>query len=91
MPLLSLAIWVPIAAALLVLAAGGDRNAALQRQLALVGAVAGFLVTILIYAGFNPALPGMQFVELAPWITIATLDSCASMGWAAMVPRLMKE
>jgi NADH-quinone oxidoreductase subunit M len=68
MPLLSLAIWVPIAAALLVLAAGGDRNAALQRQLALVGAVAGFLVTIPIYAGFNPALPGMQFVELAPWI-----------------------
>jgi NADH-quinone oxidoreductase subunit M len=68
MPLLSLAIWVPIAAALLVLAAGGDRNAALQRQLALVGAVAGFLVTIPIYAGFNPALPGMQFVELVPWI-----------------------
>jgi NADH-quinone oxidoreductase subunit M len=68
MPLLSLAIWVPIAAALLVLAAGGDRNAALQRQLALVGAVAGFLVTIPIYAGFNPALPGMQFVELMPWI-----------------------
>ncbi|HEX9183602.1 MAG TPA: NADH-quinone oxidoreductase subunit M [Burkholderiales bacterium] len=68
MPLLSLAIWVPIAAALLVLAAGGDRNAPLQRLLALVGAVAGFVVTIPIYAGFNPALPGMQFVELVPWI-----------------------
>jgi NADH-quinone oxidoreductase subunit M len=68
MPLLSLAIWVPIAAALLVLAAGGDRNAQLQRQIALAGALAGFLVTIPLYTGFNAALPGMQFVELVPWI-----------------------
>jgi NADH-quinone oxidoreductase subunit M len=68
MPLLSLAIWVPIAAALLVLAAGGDRNAQLQRTLALAGAVAGFLVTIPLYAGFKPEVAGMQFVELAPWI-----------------------
>jgi NADH-quinone oxidoreductase subunit M len=68
MPLLSLAIWVPIAAALLVLAAGGDRNAPLQRTLALAGAVAGFLVTIPLYAGFKPELAGMQFVELVPWI-----------------------
>jgi NADH-quinone oxidoreductase subunit M len=68
MPLLSLAIWVPIAAALLVLAAGGDSKAPLQRTIALVGALAGFLVTIPLYAGFNSALPGMQFVELVPWI-----------------------
>jgi NADH-quinone oxidoreductase subunit M len=68
MPLLSLAIWVPIAAALLVLAAGGDRNAPLQRTLALAGAVAGFLVTIPLYVGFKPELAGMQFVELVPWI-----------------------
>jgi NADH-quinone oxidoreductase subunit M len=68
MPLLSLAIWVPIAAALLVLAAGGDRNAPLQRTLALAGALAGFLVTIPLYVGFKPELAGMQFVELLPWI-----------------------
>ena len=67
-PLLSLAIWVPIAAALLVLAAGGDRNAPLQRALALAGALLGFLVTLPLYAGFDLAQPGMQFVELAPWI-----------------------
>jgi NADH-quinone oxidoreductase subunit M len=66
--LLSLAIWVPIAAALLVLAAGGDRQAPRQRTIALVGALAGFLVTIPLYAGFNAGLPGMQFVELVPWI-----------------------
>ena len=68
MPLLSLAIWVPVAAALLVLAAGGDRNAPLQRAIALVGALFGFLVTIPLYAGFRPELGGMQFVELVNWI-----------------------
>ena len=68
MPYLSLAIWVPIAAALLVLAAGGDRSAPLQRTIALVGALAGFLVTIPLYAGFDAAKAGMQFVELVPWI-----------------------
>jgi NADH-quinone oxidoreductase subunit M len=68
MPLLSLAIWVPIAAALLVLAAGGDRNAPLQRMIALLGSIAGFLVTIPLYTGFKPELAGMQFVELVNWI-----------------------
>jgi NADH-quinone oxidoreductase subunit M len=68
MPLLSLAIWVPIAAALLVLAAGGDRRAPLQRVLALAGAVLGFLVTIPLYTGFDLGAGGMQFVEFVPWI-----------------------
>jgi NADH-quinone oxidoreductase subunit M len=68
LPLLSLAIWVPIAAALLVLAAGGDRNAPLQRAIALVGALFGFLVTLPLYAGFKPELAGMQFEELVNWI-----------------------
>jgi len=68
MPLLSLAIWVPIAAALLVLAAGGDRHAPLQRAIALAGALFGFLVTLPLYAGFKPELAGMQFVELVNWI-----------------------
>ena len=67
-PYLSLAIWVPIAAGLLVLAAGGDRNAPAQRWIALGGAVAGFLVTIPLYTGFDPGSVGMQFVELHPWI-----------------------
>jgi NADH-quinone oxidoreductase subunit M len=67
-PLLSLAIWVPIGAALLVLAAGGDRNAPLQRLIALAGALAGLLVTLPLYAGFDTGSAQMQFVELAPWI-----------------------
>jgi NADH-quinone oxidoreductase subunit M len=66
--LLSLAIWIPIAAGLVVLAVGGDRTAPLQRWIALAGAVLGFLVTIPLYAGFNLSSAEMQFVELTPWI-----------------------
>ncbi len=67
-PLLSLAIWVPILAGLVVLATGSDRNAPLARALSLIGAVAGLLVTIPLYTGFDLQTPAMQFVELKPWI-----------------------
>ena len=66
--LLSLSIWVPILAGLLALATGGDRNAAMARAIALVGALLGFLVTIPLYTGFDPQSSAMQFVELVPWI-----------------------
>ncbi|MBM3391547.1 MAG: NADH-quinone oxidoreductase subunit M [Betaproteobacteria bacterium] len=68
LPLLSLAIWLPIIGGLLVLATGSDRNAGLARPLALVVAIAGFLVTIPLYIGFNPTTSEMQFAELRPWI-----------------------
>ena len=68
MPLLSLAIWVPIFAGVAVLLTGADRNAPLARALALAGAVAGLLVTLPLYTGFDLTTPQMQFVELASWI-----------------------
>jgi len=68
LPLLSLAIWVPIIGGLLVLATGSDRNAGLARPLALAVAIAGFLVTIPLYTGFGLATSEMQFAELRPWI-----------------------
>ncbi|WP_291995171.1 NADH-quinone oxidoreductase subunit M [Candidatus Accumulibacter sp. ACC003] len=67
-PLLSLAIWVPILAGFVVLATGSDRNAPLARMLALSGAVAGLLVAIPLYTGFDVHTPAMQFVELHSWI-----------------------
>jgi NADH-quinone oxidoreductase subunit M len=67
-PLLSLAIWIPIVAGLLVLATGGDARAPQQRWIALLGALAGFLITIPLYTGFDTATSAMQFVELSPWI-----------------------
>ena len=68
MPLLSLAIWVPVFSGLVVLATGPDRNAPLARMLALFGAIVGFLITIPLYTGFDLTTPAMQFVELVPWI-----------------------
>jgi NADH-quinone oxidoreductase subunit M len=73
-PLLSLAIWVPILAGLVVLATGSDRNAPLARMLALLGALAGFLVTVPLYTGFDLSTPAMQFVELSPWITLFNIN-----------------
>ena len=67
-PLLSLVIWLPIAAGIAVLATGGDRNANLARMIALVGSVLGFLVAIPLYTGFNALHGGMQFTEMAPWV-----------------------
>jgi len=67
-PLLTLAIWIPIVAGLFVLATGSDRNAPRARMLSLVGAVAGLLVTIPLYTGFDLQTPAMQFVELKSWI-----------------------
>jgi NADH-quinone oxidoreductase subunit M len=52
-PLLSLAIWVPILAGLRRPGTGSDRNAPLARMLALIGAIAGLLVTIPLYTGIS--------------------------------------
>ncbi|SOD41263.1 NADH-quinone oxidoreductase subunit M [Nitrosovibrio sp. Nv4] len=68
LPLLSLVIWLPILAGIGVLATGGDRNAHLARWIALIGAVAGFLVAIPLYTQFDPLTNAMQFVEYNLWI-----------------------
>ena len=68
MPYLSLAIWVPIVAGLFVLALSRDRDATAARWLALVGAVAGFAVTIPLYTRFALGTAEMQFVETVEWI-----------------------
>jgi NADH-quinone oxidoreductase subunit M len=65
---LSLSVWVPIVAGIIVLAAGGDSHAREARVVALVGAVAGFLVTLPLAWGFDTGTSRMQFVELKPWI-----------------------
>ena len=68
LPYLSLAIWVPIVAGLLVLAVHRDGDAAAARWLALVGALAGFAVTIPLYTRFALGTAEMQFVETIEWI-----------------------
>jgi NADH-quinone oxidoreductase subunit M len=68
LPLLSTVIWLPILAGVVVLFTGSDRNAGLARAIALVGAVAGFLVAIPLYSRFDAAATGFQFEEIVPWI-----------------------
>lgn len=67
-PWLTLAICVPIVFGLLVLALGRDDRPGLTRGLSLIGALAGFLVTIPLYTGFDAGTAQMQFVEKASWI-----------------------
>jgi len=67
-PWLSLAIWIPIAFGVAILATGRDRHAGVVRSIALAGSLLGLLVTIPLYAGFDPASADLQFVEKAVWI-----------------------
>jgi NADH-quinone oxidoreductase subunit M len=66
-PILSVLVWLPIAAGLLLLLIG-DRNAPLARWLALATSVATFVVSVILWNEFDPAVATMQFVELQPWI-----------------------
>jgi NADH-quinone oxidoreductase subunit M len=68
LPLLSISIWLPIAFGMIVLVTGGDGRASLQRWIALAGAIAGFMVTIPLYTGFDAQTSEMQFAELLRWM-----------------------
>ncbi len=68
MPLLSLAIWLPILSGVLLLALGRDERAGWVRWSALVASLASLLVTVPLVMRFNPATASMQFVERYPWI-----------------------
>ena len=61
-------------AAVAVLLTGSDRNAALARWFALVGSLAGFLVALPLWTGFDRSLPGMQFQEVVPWIETLNIN-----------------
>ena len=68
MGLLSLAIWLPIFAGVVLLAIGRDENAGAVRWLSLVAAFASFLATLPLITGFDTATAKMQFVEKLAWI-----------------------
>ena len=65
MGLLSLAIWMPIAFGVLLLVLGRDEQARVVRWVALIGALASFLVTLPLYTGFKLGTAAMQFVGVA--------------------------
>jgi len=65
---LSLAIWLPIFAGIVLLVLGRDAQANAVRWVALVAAVAGFVVTVPLITGFDATTASMQFVEDLAWI-----------------------
>ncbi len=65
---LSTVVWLPILAGVIVLLTGSDRNAVVARWLALIGALAGFVVALPLWTGFDRTVSGMQFEEFRPWI-----------------------
>lgn len=67
MGLLSLAIWMPIAFGVVLLVLGRDEHAGIVRWLALIGALASFLLTLPLYANFRLDTAAMQFVEYRVW------------------------
>jgi NADH-quinone oxidoreductase subunit M len=73
LPVISVAIWLPIIFGVLVLATGDDKNAPLARNLALLGSILGFLVTLPLYSGFNITTSAMQFEELHNWIPLFSI------------------
>ena len=68
MGLLSVAIWLPVAIGVLLLALGRDAYASTVRWVALLGAVVSFLVTIPLITRFDLATAAMQFTENMAWI-----------------------
>jgi len=67
LPLLSIAIWLPVFGGLAVLIAG-TRGDGAARATALVVAAASFLASLPLYTGFDHGTAAMQFVERSPWI-----------------------
>lgn len=74
LPWLTLSIFVPVIFGLLVLLIGRDDHPGPARVLSLIGSIAGFLVTLPLYTGFNPHTADMQFVENKPWIDTFNLN-----------------
>ncbi|QOC22080.1 NADH-quinone oxidoreductase subunit M [Wenzhouxiangella sp. AB-CW3] len=66
-PLLSLLIWIPIVAAFGV-AALGVRAPKLVRPVALIVALVSFVLSLVLYAGFDVTTSAMQFQEKTVWI-----------------------
>jgi NADH-quinone oxidoreductase subunit M len=68
MGLLSLAIWLPIASGLLLVALGRDRHVNVVRWTALLLALVSFAVTLPLVQSFQLGTAAMQFQEFMPWI-----------------------
>jgi NADH-quinone oxidoreductase subunit M len=68
MGLLSVAIWLPVVLGAVLLGVGRDEHAGVVRWVALLGAIASFLVTLPLIGNFDLGTAAMQFQENLSWI-----------------------
>ncbi|MBF8297586.1 MAG: nuoM [candidate division NC10 bacterium] len=66
-PILSTLIALPLLGAMLLVLVDGAREGLIKR-IALAVSCLGFLLSLIVYARFDPTVAGMQFVERVPWI-----------------------
>lgn len=63
-PILSLTVWLPIIAGALIIAAGNSH----ARKFAMGASIVTFLVSLLLYTGFDTTTSDMQFTENLAWL-----------------------
>jgi NADH-quinone oxidoreductase subunit M len=68
-PILSLTIFIPLAAGLLILLYPQDKKT-WPRVTALAASVITFLLTIIVYLRYDVAQAGYQFIEKLPWMAV---------------------
>ncbi|MBI3187342.1 MAG: NADH-quinone oxidoreductase subunit M [Gammaproteobacteria bacterium] len=68
LPLLSLVVWLPIIGGMVILLAGDQGDASGTKRLALMFALATFVLSLGLYTGFDASTADMQFVERYTWI-----------------------
>jgi NADH-quinone oxidoreductase subunit M len=73
LPILSLTIWLPILGGIAVLGSG-DKAPDVSRWTALVFSVVTFLMSLILWAGFDISTAAMQFTETARWIPSFNVD-----------------
>ncbi|GBD44529.1 NADH-quinone oxidoreductase subunit M [bacterium HR40] len=75
-PLLSLVTFLPLVGAAFILFIRGEPDIVAQnsRAVALWTALVTFLLSLLVWVHFDPAQPGFQLVERAPWLSGLGID-----------------
>ena len=82
--LLSVLIWFPILAGVMVLFTGNDNQAGIARKLALGFSIVIFLASLPLYTQFDISTPDMQFTEHYSWVSAFNINYSLGVDGIAM-------
>ena len=71
--ILSIITFLPLVGAVVIALLGRER-ASSARWVALAFSLLTFMITVCLYARFDPQIGGMQFTELRPWIIVPPVN-----------------